>query len=155
MHRIVAALAALALSLPTAGVAHAQLGGPNAPTPLTEPPPPPPVPQDLDEGGITGLQQVLIFGGAALVLGVIAFVIVRDARRSAPEDKRPHKGGAAAKGPKKPATAGGRSAAASSASSASTASAASAARARERQQAKRAKAKAKAAREQRKRNRPR
>ncbi|MGH2944159.1 MAG: hypothetical protein ACRDLN_15445, partial [Solirubrobacteraceae bacterium] len=103
----------------------------NAPSPLTgPPPPPPPAPQKFDEGGLSTLQKVLIFGSAALVLAAIAFVIVRDARRSAPVDERP------------------RSAADGAGGTARTA------RERERQQrAKRAKAKA--ARQQRKRNRPR
>ena len=65
MHRIALVLAVLALSLAPAGLAQAQLGGPNVPTPLTEPPPPPPVDNDLDDEGLSALQQLLIFGGAA------------------------------------------------------------------------------------------
>jgi len=132
MHRLAAVLVILVVGFAPAAVAQAQLG-PDVPAPLTEPPPPPPAPNEFDEGGLSTLQKVLIFGAAALVLGVIAFVIVRDARRAAPPDERPRAAGAAAgKG---------------------TAGAAKAARERERQQqAKRAKAKA--ARQQRKRNRP-
>jgi hypothetical protein len=130
MHRLAAALVILVVGLVPATVAHAQIG-PNVPTPLTEPPPPPPPPpNDLDDGGISMRQKVLIFGAAVLVLGVIAFVIVRDARRVAPTDERP----------RDPAPGGKKGTA-------------KAAREREREQrAKRAKAKA--ARQQRKRNRP-
>ena len=130
MHRLAAALVILAVGLAPATVAHAQIG-PNVPAPLTEPPPPPaPPPNNFDDEGITMRQKVLIFGVAALVLGVIAFVIVRDARRVAPTDERP-----------RTATAGGQK------------GTAKAAREREREQ-KAKRAKAKAARQQRKRNRP-
>lgn len=153
MYRFVIVLAVLALSVAPAGLAQAQLGGPNVPTPLTEPPPPPPVDNDLGDDGLSSLQQILIFAAAGLVLAVIAFVIVRDARRSAPTDERPgtsSKGGpASGSGAKRT----GKGAAAATASATDTS--AGAIRARERQQAKRAKAKAKAVREQRKRNRPR
>jgi hypothetical protein len=130
MRRLAAALAILALGVPAAPVAQAQIG-PNAPSPLTQPPPPPPpAPQKFDEGGLSALQKLLIFGSAALVLAAIAFVIVRDARRSAPVGERPR---GAADGP------GGAS---------------RAARERERRQRAR-RARAKAARQQRKRNRSR
>ncbi|MDQ3724237.1 MAG: hypothetical protein M3376_14500 [Actinomycetota bacterium] len=145
MNRIVVVLAILALSLAPAGLAQAQLGGPSVPTPLTEPPPPPPVENDLDDGGLSGLQQLLIFGAAALVLGVIGFVIVRDARRAAPVGNRSYKGGAAGSPGPGAKNRGGVGAPPTTISEL---------RARERQQAKRAKAKAKAARHQRKRNRP-
>ncbi len=155
MQRIAVVLAILALSLMPAGLAQAQLGGPNVPTPLQEPPPaPPPVDNDPGDEGLSGLQQVLIFAGAGLVLAVIGFVIVRDARRAAPTDTRPGQAS------RSPAGAGGTASRAKAKGGApSTVAAAdnsaSAVRARERQQAKRAKAKAKAVREQRKRNRPR
>lgn len=146
MHRIALVLAILAMCLAPAGVAQAQLGGPNVPTPLTEPPPPPPVDGDLDDEGLSSLQQFLIFAAAGLVLVAIAFVIVRDAKRAAPTDKPERKSAAAAPGAKAGAAGGGTAVA--------TDTSASAVRARERQRAKRAKAKAKAARQQRKRNRP-
>jgi hypothetical protein len=157
MHRIVIVLAVLALGLAPAGLAQAQFGAPNAPSPLTQPPPPPPVDNDLGDEGLSVLQQVLIFGAAALVLALIAFVIVRDAHKAAPVDKnkakrkgsRPSAGGTSASRP-----AGSRKAAVAPGPAASDTSA-SAERARERQRAKREKAKAKAVREQRKRNRPR
>ncbi|HVF78554.1 MAG TPA: hypothetical protein VNA28_09670 [Solirubrobacteraceae bacterium] len=133
MHRLAAVLVILSLGLVPVSVATAQIG-PNVPAPLIEePPPPPPAPNDFDEGGISTVQKVLIFGSAALVLAAIAFVIVRDARRAAPVDehKRERRSDSAQ-------GAGGS---------------AKAARERERQQrAKRSKAKA--ARQQRKRNRP-
>jgi hypothetical protein len=128
MHRLAVVLAILLLTAAAAPVAGAQIG-PTLPAPTEEPPPPPP-PQRFGDEGFSALQQVLIFGSAVLVLGVIAFVIVRDARRAAPPDERP----------------AGRG-------SAGEAGAAKSARARQRaQRAKRQKAKA--ARQQRKRNRP-
>lgn len=143
MHRIALLAAILVLCLVPAGVAQAQFGAPNAPSELTTPPPPPPAQSDdFDDGGLSTLQIVLIFGGAALVLAVIAFVIVRDARRSAPADERPRREGA---NPPHAKTASGGPAHNSSMSEI---------RARERQQAKRAKAKARNVRQQRKKNRP-
>ncbi|HEX4363820.1 MAG TPA: hypothetical protein VHZ75_04665 [Solirubrobacteraceae bacterium] len=140
MRRFLPILALLAICLAPASVAQAQLS-PQLPSQLTQPPPPPPAkPQKFDDGGLSTLQVVLIFGSASFVLAAIAFIIVRDARRRAPVSDRPRKasaGGAAGTG----AAAAGESA--------------SAIRARERQRAKRAKAKAKSARDQRKRNRPR
>lgn len=136
MHRLAAALVILAFCLTPVSLAQAQIG-PNVPSPLVEPPPPPPPPPSnaFDDQGMSTLQKVLIFGSAVLVLGAIAFVIVRDARRAAPPDERPHSSGSGnAKG--------GASGTARSA------------RERERQQrAKRAKAKH--ARQQRRHNRPR
>jgi hypothetical protein len=132
--RLAALLAIVLLGLAAAPLAQAQIG-PNVPKPLTEePPPPPPAPQKFDEGGLSTLQKVLIFGSAALVLAAIAFVIVRDARRAAPVDERSHGGGP---------------------SRGSSAAGATAKSARERERQQRAKrARAKAARQQRKRNRP-
>jgi hypothetical protein len=154
MHRIAVVLLLLALCLAPAGLAQAQLGAPNAPSPLTQPPPPAPVDNDPGDEGLTALQQVLIFGGAALVLTLIGLVIVRDARKAAPVDRnkaklkggRPSSGGTSASRPAgsvKPAVAPVAD------------TSASAQRARERQRAKREKSKAKAVRQQRKRNRPR
>lgn len=144
MHRIALLAAILVLCLVPAGVAQAQFGAPSAPDGLTQPPPPPPQQADDfdDDGGLSTLQIVLIFGGAVLVLALIAFVIVRDARRSAPADERPRREGA---NPPHGKTAGGGPAHNSSMSEI---------RARERQQAKRAKAKARNVRQQRKKNRP-
>jgi hypothetical protein len=142
MHRIALVAAILALCLVPAGVAQAQFGAPNAPQELTTPPPPPPPKaQKFDDGGISTLQTVLIFGGATLVLSLIAFVIVRDARRAAPVDERPRRDGANPSHAK--AGAPGHN------------SSMSEIRARERAQAKRAKAKARNVRQQRKKNRPR
>lgn len=156
MRRILAVLAILALSLAPAGLAQAQFGAPNAPTPLTQPPPPPPIDNDTGDDGLSTLQQVMIFGAAALVLGLIGFVIVRDARRRAPvgtgkakvRGSRPSAGGTSASRP-----AGGARAAVAPGPAADTS--ASSERARERQRAKRAKAKAKQVRQQRRNNRPR
>jgi len=157
MHRIVVVFAILALSFAPAGLAHAQLGGPNVPTPLQEPPPPPPVDNDPGDEGLSTVQQLLIFVGAGLVVAVIGFVIVRDARKAAPPDPRPGKSaksGGAAGGSSPTAKARAKAKGGAPATVAATDNSASVARARERQQAKRAKTKAKAVREQRKRNRP-
>ena len=153
MSRIMAVLVILFLvAVAPAGLAQAQIGGPNVPTPLTEPPPPPPtVDNELEDEGLSGLQQAMIFAGAALVLVLIGWAILRDANRAAPADNRRARhaggGGDTGKTTKKAKGAPGMPAAAVDTS-------ASALRARERQRAKRAKAKAKAARDQRKRNRP-
>lgn len=153
MHRILVVLAiSVLVALTPAGLAQAQLGGPQVPTPLTEPPPPPPtIDSDLDDEGLSGLQQAMIFAGAALVLALIGFAILRDAKRAAPADDRRARnaggGGDTGRTTKKVRGAPGMPATAVDTS-------ASALRARERQRAKRAKAKAKAARNQRKRNRP-
>jgi hypothetical protein len=153
MSRILVVLVILALSFAPAGLAQAQIGGPNVPTPLTEPPPPPPtIDNNLEDEGLSGLQQAMIFAAAALVLALIGWAILRDANRAAPADDRRARhaggGGDTGKTTKKAKGAPGMPATAIDTS-------ASALRARERQRAKRAKAKAKAARNQRKRNRPR
>lgn len=141
MRRIALVVAILLACLLPAGVAQAQFGAPSAPQELTQPPPAPPQKaNDLDDGGLSTLQIVLIIGGAVAVLALIAFVIVRDARRAAPVDDHPRRDGG---------TRGGGSGGAPKNASLSEI------RARERQQAKRQKAKAKQVREQRKRNRPR
>ncbi len=135
MRRLVAVLVILFVGLAPAPIAQAQIG-PDVPEPLTEQPAPPPPVNEFDDAGLSTLQKLLIFGAAALVLGAIAFVIVRDARRAAPPDER-----------SRDSRAGGESSSGASGS-------AKAAREREREQrAKRARAKA--ARQQRKRNRPR
>jgi hypothetical protein len=126
--RLAIALAALLLSLAAAPIAAAQVG-PNAPSPLTQPPPPPPPPVNPDagdSGGLSTLQLVLIFGSAMGILAVIAWIILRDAHRAAPVQQRPQ----------------------------TPADKKLSARERERQQRQR-RDKAKAARRQRKRNRPR
>jgi hypothetical protein len=153
MRRLLVVLAiSVLVAFAPAGLAHAQLGGPQVPTPLTEPPPPPPtIDNELEDEGLSGLQQAMIFAGAALVLALIGFAILRDAKRAAPADDRRARnaggGGDTGRTTKKAKGAPGMPATAVDTS-------ASALRARERQRAKRAKAKAKAARNQRKRNRP-
>ena len=139
MHRLVAVLVVMLLAgAVPASLAQAQIG-PNVPEPLTEPPPPaPPAPNAFeDDGGLSTLQKVLIFGAAALVLGGIATVIVRDARKAAPPDERPR---------------GARGSGAGGKAGAGAATAKSTAERKRQQRAKRAKAKH--ARQQRKRNRP-
>ena len=143
MYRLLAVITMLALGIAPASVAHAQLN-PQIPPELVQPPPPPPAPAEkFDDGGLSTLQVVLIFGSATLVLGGVGYVIVRDARRRAPVAERPRAQG-------KSGTGGGPATA-----KAVAAEPTSAARARERERAKRAKAKAKSVRQQRKRNRPR
>ncbi|HUR86595.1 MAG TPA: hypothetical protein VMY78_14730 [Solirubrobacteraceae bacterium] len=93
MRRPAILLAVVLLSLAPCSIATAQLG-PNVPAPLTqEPPPPPPtVNSDAgDDGGLSTLQLVLIFGSAMVVLAGIAWIILRDARRAAPvQEGRAH-----------------------------------------------------------------
>jgi hypothetical protein len=128
VRRVAILLAALLLCLAPCSIAAAQLG-PSAPSPLTqdEPPPPPPAnPNATDDGGLSTLQLVLIFGSAMAILAAIAWIILRDAHRAAPVQERPRV----------------------------PAETKLSARERERQQRQR-RDKAKAARQQRKRNRPR
>lgn len=85
----------LLLAWCAAPAAHAQLGGPNVPEPLTEQPEQRSANEFDDDGGLSGLQQALIFGAAGAVVLVIGLVIVRDARRAAPVRERERRGGAA------------------------------------------------------------
>lgn len=88
------ALAALVVLLVVGlvGPAAAQQDAPFGPgdSPLTPPPqqpaPAPPEPLDPDEGGLEGWQIGLLLGATAVLLGGIAFSIIRDARRAAPVD---------------------------------------------------------------------
>jgi hypothetical protein len=130
VRRLPIVLVAVLLSLVAAPLAVAQVG-PNVPAPLRQdqPPPPPPPPANSnasDNGGLSTLQLVLIFGSAMAVLAGIAWIILRDAHRAAPVQER----------------------------SQAPAEKKLSARERERQQRQR-RDKAKAARRQRKRNRPR
>jgi hypothetical protein len=81
-------VATVILSFGPAPIATAQIG-PNAPAPLTQqdPPPPPEAPK-TDEGGLSTLQKVLIFGSAAAILVLIGWFIVRDAHKAAPIQER-------------------------------------------------------------------
>lgn len=128
MRALAVVLVALIVSFGPAAIATAQLG-PNVPSPLTrpEPPPPPEAPKPADEGGLSTLQKILIFGSAAAILVLIGWFIVRDAHKAAPVQER---------GPRDPE--GKRMSA----------------RERERQQRQR-RARDKAAKRQRKKNRPR
>lgn len=141
MKRVAAVLAALLLCLGAPPIAGAQFG-PNAPAPLLQEDPEA-VPFEEDEG-LSTLQLVLIFGGAAIVVGLIAWLIVRDARGKA-QAKR-------SQAQRSPSGSGSRATA--QAETSPKTSAAKAARERERQKA-RKRNKAKAARNQRKHNRPR
>lgn len=135
MNRIAVVLIALLLGLAVPTLATAQLGPTNVPPELTQT-------DNSDEEvapekdpGLSTLQLVLIFGVAVGVIGVIGFVIMRDAHQAAPAAARASAKAAAAAG------VGG---------SPRTKSA----REREREKA-RKRNKAKAARNQRKKNRPR
>lgn len=142
MNRLAAVLAALLLlCLGAPAIASAQFG-PNAPSPLLQQDDSNAAPFDEDEG-LSTLQLVLIFGGAAIAVGLVAWVIVRDARRKAAPGRSGSKAGSGS---------GSRPAATLETSPKS--SAAKAAREREREKA-RKRARAKAARNQRKHNRPR
>ena len=123
MRRLAALIVVLALGLALCAPAVAQLG----PLPPAAPPAPAPAPAPATtkDEGLSTLQQLLIFGAAAALIGAIAWVIVRDAKRSAPVQQRSRSADS------KPS-----------------------AREREREQRQR-RDKAKAAKQQRKRNRPR
>jgi hypothetical protein len=128
VRRAAIVLVVLLLGLAPCSIAAAQLG-PQAPSPLTQgdEQPAPAANRDADDdGGLSTLQMVLIFGSAMAVLAAIAWIILRDAHRAAPVAERAA-----------PATQAKLSA-----------------RERERQQRQR-RERAKAARRQRKRNRPR
>jgi hypothetical protein len=132
--RLAALLAALALGLAVPAPALAQFGPTNVPAPLTQTDDSDDEVAPEEDTGLTTLQLVLIFGAAIGVIGLIGYVIMRDARHAAP---------AAARASAKAAAAAGGSAPKSKS-----------AREREREKA-RKRNKAKAARNQRKRNRPR
>jgi hypothetical protein len=131
---IAALLAALLLGVAVPTLATAQLGPTNVPAPLTQTDDSEEDVAPEEDTGLTTLQLVLIFGAAVGVVGVIGFVIMRDARHAAPAAQRA--------GAKAAAAAGGPGARNKST------------REREREHA-RKRSKAKAARNQRKRNRPR
>ena len=86
MRRVAALIVVLVLGLALYAPAVAQLG----PLPPAEPPAPapPPAPATTKDEGLSTLQQLLIFGAAAALIGAIARVIVRDAKRSAPVQER-------------------------------------------------------------------
>ncbi|HEX8158845.1 MAG TPA: hypothetical protein VF526_15780 [Solirubrobacteraceae bacterium] len=88
MRALAVVIATVILSFGPATIAAAQLG-PRAPAPLTqqEPPPPPEAPK-VDEGGLSTLQKILIFGSAGAVLVLIGWLIVRDAHKAAPVQER-------------------------------------------------------------------
>lgn len=88
MRRVAIVLAVVLLGLAPCSIAAAQLG-PQVPSPLTQDPPPPSARNDdaNDDGGLSTLQLVLIFGSAMAVLALIAWVILRDAHRAAPVDE--------------------------------------------------------------------
>jgi hypothetical protein len=91
VRRLPVVLAVLLLSLAPCSVAAAQIG-PNVPAPLTgETTTTAPTvvnPNATDDGGLSTLQLVLIFGSAVAVLAGIGWVIMRDAHRAAPVEKR-------------------------------------------------------------------
>jgi hypothetical protein len=133
--RLAATLAAVALGLAIPPLATAQLGPTNVPAPLTQTQPSDDTVAPEKALGMTTLQLVLIFGAAIGVIGLIGYMIMRDANRAAPAAQR-------------------ASAKAAAAAGGSTSGSGKSARERERERA-RKRSKAKAARNQRKRNRPR
>ena len=90
MRSLAIVLVALLLSLAPASIAAAQIG-PQLPAPLTgnttTAAPTVVNPNATDDGGLSTLQLVLIFGSAMAVLAGIAWVILRDAHRAAPVAK--------------------------------------------------------------------
>ena len=91
MRRVAAPIVVLALGLALYAPAAAQVG----PLPPAEPPAPapPPAPTSTNEEGLSTLEQLLLFGAAAALIGAIAWVIVRDAKRSAPVQERSQSAG--------------------------------------------------------------
>jgi hypothetical protein len=133
--RVCVLLAALLLGLAVPTIATAQFGPTNVPAPLTAPDAPQSSRPFDPDAGLSTLQLVLMFGAAIAIVSGIAWFIMRDAHKAAPETQR-------GRGP------------ASSAANATGSPKAKSARERERERA-RKRNKAKAARNQRKRNRPR
>lgn len=85
---LLSAAAVLALALVPSG--HAQSGsGPLLSPPAEEVDTSPPPDEDGDDDGLGAAGQLLILGGAIALIGGIGYVIMRDARRNAPADKRP------------------------------------------------------------------
>lgn len=101
LRRLFVLLGALALLAVAAPGAHAQGGS----GPLLSPPPEEvdtaPPPDDDSDDGLSAVQQLLILGGALGLIGGIGFVIVRDARRAAPAERRPQLTDEQAGGPEK------------------------------------------------------
>jgi len=84
---VLLAVLALALALPAAGLAQDNPFGPIPQAP-PEQPAPAPAPTDPAEDGLSDSQQLLIGLAGVVVLGAIAFAIVRDAKSAAPADDR-------------------------------------------------------------------
>jgi hypothetical protein len=88
LRRAVILVVLLILAMPGA-TAHAQGSPftplPPGPTPAPPPPPSSPTPSsNKDDGGLSGLQQALIFAAGGVLLLGIGIAIVLDARRKAP-----------------------------------------------------------------------
>jgi hypothetical protein len=93
VRRLTAPLVLAAALAGSAGTAHAQ-SSPFAPLPQAAPATPTvttqaPTTTSTDSGLSTGA-QVLLFGGGAVLLAAIAWLIVRDARSVAPVEDRAH-----------------------------------------------------------------
>jgi hypothetical protein len=90
MRRMLLPLLVLALALPATAAAQ---GDPFGPPPLPAPAPqqpqqPQPTFADQQDDGLGTTQTLLVFGGAALLLVGIGWLILRDAGQHAPADKR-------------------------------------------------------------------
>src|SRR5258708_10540799 len=96
---LAAAVAAISMALAGAQLgpaASAQAANPfqQLATPQTQPPTTPvtttpsPTPAGTSNGGLSTAAQAAIFAGAIVLIGVIGFVIMRDARRAAPVKAR-------------------------------------------------------------------
>ena len=86
--RLAIMLAALVLGLGVPTLATAQLGPTNVPAPLTQTDESDEAAPVEDDGGLSTLQLVLIFGAAIGVVAGIGCVIMRDARHAAPAAAR-------------------------------------------------------------------
>lgn len=84
---VLVAVCSLSLALPLAAVAQ---DNPFGPIPQTPPEQPAPVqdPTDPTGDGLSDWQQLLIGAAAVVLLGGIAYAIIRDARNAAPADDR-------------------------------------------------------------------
>ena len=84
---VLLAVCSLSLALPAAGLAQ---DNPFGPIPQAPPEQPPPVqaPDDPNEDGLKDWQQLLIGAAGIVLLGGIAWAILRDARQAAPADDR-------------------------------------------------------------------
>ncbi len=87
--RILPLICLLILAAPTTAAAQSPFGADPSQTPVQRAPAPTsPSSDNEDDGGLAGWQEALIIAGGAVVLVVVGWAIVRDARRNAPVEER-------------------------------------------------------------------